>query len=117
MADMSTVPPLDAAIDKVADLIKKRFSEIGLSPDGVVEIVRWSDGPWGVRIAEVGYSINEGDGKASGFTFMQSDLPYGLAVCAQVERLLVTMLAENADDDEVARETDRLLTCIEIEEP
>lgn len=49
---------------------------------------RLSDRPWvGVRVAEVSMS----DGR-SGAAYMQSDLPWGLAVCAQVERCILALI-------------------------
>lgn len=44
--------------------------------------------PWcGVRVAEVSFVSNR-----SGCAFMQTDLPHGLAVCAQVERCILAIL-------------------------
>lgn len=103
---------LGEAIQHVQDMLKEAFDALGHDSDGEVTIVRWLDGDWGLRIAEVGWSHMNGDGTGHGFAFMQSDLPHGLAVCAQTERLLITMIAPEADMDEQKREAERLLSLV-----
>lgn len=58
----------------------------------------------GLRVAEVGWASED---HAFGVSHMQSDLPNGLAVCAQVERVIITH-RHIGDPDEVALETERL---------
>lgn len=64
------------------------------------EILRWDDpsgsGP-ALQVAEVGQ-----DGGKNGWTYMQSDLPHGLAVCAAVERL--TLAVQDGDADWIEEE-------------
>lgn len=49
----------------------------------------------GIRVAEVGWMASN-----SGSTWMQSDAPWGLAVCAAVERLLLDYCDEELDEVE-----------------
>src|SRR4051812_8823643 len=50
--------------------------------------VKASGRPWtGVRVSEVGYSNKSGGG-----SYMQVDMPWGIAVCGQVERCILALV-------------------------
>lgn len=61
----------------------------------------------GIRVAEVSVVQVRSKGGLSGYSWMQVDLPYGLAVCAQAERLMLAYL-EKWPDDELAEEEWRM---------
>jgi hypothetical protein len=64
----------------------------------------------GIRVAEVSFSNASG-----GCSYMQVDVPWGIAVCAQTERVLLA-LVEGWDEDEIEEEYWRLEQCFAVQE-
>jgi hypothetical protein len=64
-------------------------------------IYLWGDDS--TRVAEVSFSNDK-----AGCAYMQADLPWGLAVCAQTERCLVAVMDVWTDEGEVEEEFQRL---------
>lgn len=90
-----------SVLQEATERIRKVLQEY--APEGfTATILAWDLPEAGLRVAEVDWS----DGKA-GAAFMQSDLPHGLAVCAQTERAIITAAFMN-DEDETEREIDLL---------
>lgn len=85
-----------AAVTEVEESLREWDREI--PPGWTVELVQWN--VESVRIAEVSYASP--DNKA-GASFMQSDLPWGLAVCAQAERCVLARMYDWSAD-EIANE-------------
>ncbi len=86
--------------------VKAHIAEkCGVQPGWTVDIYTWPRDEWvGVRVAEVSIST-----ASAGTSWMQSDLPHGLAVCAQVERVLLEYVGECDDLDHELDALDRLL--------
>ncbi len=66
--------------------------------DTSVRIYKWPDSTVGIRVAEVSFFTDN-----AGASYMQSDLPYGLAVCAQVERYIIALVEETDEEEELSR--------------
>jgi hypothetical protein len=79
---------INAATSKVETFLN-RFAPQGMKS----KVHRWGDST--PLVSEVSFSDNR-----AGCAYMQSDLPWGLAVCAQVERCVVAVSEgwENEDD-------------------
>lgn len=85
--------------------IRKAMDGFNLETDEI-EIYAWSDPPLnemkrnkvvGFRVAEVSFTRRgrEGDGFiTAGSSYMQSDTPHGLAVCAATERAVIGFVEE-----------------------
>ncbi len=94
--------PLEEALTKVKEHIIKVCK---LPQEYTVDIHMWERNEWiGVHVSEVSISTTN-----RGTSWMQADKPHGLAVCAQVERVL---LAYVDDTDDPAYELDGLDTLI-----
>jgi hypothetical protein len=88
---------LDEATAKVRDHLTLRLSDEERARGILTSIYLWPPRPQaGVRVAEVAFSNERG-----GAAFMQSDIPYGMAVCAATERAILAHL-EGWDDEEIA---------------
>jgi hypothetical protein len=96
---------LKQAKDKVLEVLQDRF------PETEVSVYYWQDGDiedtYAIRVAEVGFVQRNATGITGG-CYMQSDLPHGLAVCAQVERYIIS-LTKNFEPEEILEERERLL--------
>lgn len=65
--------------------------------------------PWvGIRVAEVAFHKPR-----SGASYMQVDVPWGIAVCAQVERCLLALI--EGWDNETAEEFERLAFLFDLD--
>lgn len=102
------IPPDDERLTAAVQRIVKVLQEQETPPGFTVSLVTWSLPEAGFRVAEVDWVR---DDRKAGASFMQSDLPYGLAVCAQAERAIITA-AFMDDEDETQTEIDRLLYLI-----
>lgn len=88
-----------AAVEQVRGHIQHKHAADGFT----VTIECWGLSEVDVRVAEVDFANGvKGVGHA-GFSFMQSDAPWGLAICAQVERVVITDLYLN-DGSELQNE-------------
>lgn len=83
---------IEIAIEKVKAYIYQKCIK---EPGYVVDIHIWPLNEWiGIRVAEVSISND-----TSGASWMQSDIPHGLAVCAQTERVLLAYVTDSDDPD------------------
>lgn len=98
-------PSLEAALELVQHILDKWAAEKQPEARGKMHVLLWGLTDAGPRVAEVGWTS---DDRRSGWTFMQGDVPWGLAVCAQVERVLITEMYLE-DSDETENEVGRLL--------
>lgn len=89
---------LDAALSRVTQYIQQHPAT---PPGFTVSITTWDLPDAGLRVAEVDWVSAD---RRAGATFMQRDLPFGLAVCAQVERCVITVALLGDDEDEVESE-------------
>lgn len=97
------------AIEHV-EAILTRYGHIDMQrQDTECELVLWN--VESVRVAEVDWHTL--DHKA-GSSFMQSDLPIGLAVCAAVERWIVALIN---GDDELIRDERLNVASLLVKEP
>ena len=69
----------------------------------------------GVRVAEVSYMREMPSGGMAGASYMQGDMPWGVAFCGQVERCILS-LVENWPEAEQTDEFDRLLYLVKLSE-
>lgn len=100
---------LDAAVERITNVLQEKATPPGYK----VSLVTWNLPEAGFRVAEVNWS--KIDAPLNGASSMQSDLPDGLAVCAQVERAVITAAYLN-DEEETQMEIDRLLFLLRNEE-
>lgn len=72
----------------------ERFSPRGDAVEPYVEL--WPSRPRsGIRVAELGFATEN-----AGASYMQSDMPHGLLVCAAAERLLIDLCDEELEEAE-----------------
>ena len=96
-------------LEEALELVKKQIaSKCKVQPGWTVDVYMWpalTDPYVGIRVAEVSISTTN-----AGCSWMQSDLPRGLAVCAQVERVLLEYTTDGSDIDMELDRLDLLLT-------
>lgn len=87
---------MSMTIDEALTAAKAYIARIlEATPEQKVGIYLWPTDPnVGIRVAEV--SVSTG---SAGASWMQSDLPHGLVVCAQVERVLLEYVGGGDDLD------------------
>lgn len=75
--------------------------------------------PWvGVRVAEVSVVTNRPDGGMHGGSYMQSDYPYGAAICRQVEFCILSLIEDWNDGAEAESDEEfHTLKWMLVEEP
>jgi len=118
---MTKADKTQAAISEAVALVEEEIKEFlvahaGHARDGEVTIVTWSEGFWGLRVAEVSW-WQQMDIGGGGWSYMQTSLPEGLAVCAQVERLIIAIVAlvvQAGEQEEVERERESLFDLLRI---
>lgn len=77
-------------------LREEQLKHGGMNPDAQPYLYRWPTRPRvGIRVSELGWSTSH-----AGMAYMQSDIPYGLLVCAAAERLLLDLTYEDLDEAE-----------------
>lgn len=96
---------INQAREKVLEVLRLTWNEYNPETDEV-DILAWGDGPQiagsspqerpalvGFRVAEVGFT-RRSDAGVGGSSYMQVDVPQGLAVCAAVERAVIALVEE-----------------------
>ena len=99
----------DTTKDLILDMLANKLPTHLLPWDAEMagwDIYLWSDNE---HVAEVTLSWTTGSGVQRGESYMQGDLPWGLAVCAAVERLAIAI----EQDAEVGYHRDRLFYLME----
>ena len=80
--------------------IRKCWDGFNIETDRI-DIYAWEDGSdmrrhrvVGFRVAEVSFWRDRGGGTGGGSSYMQSDAPHGLLVCAATERAVIAFVEE-----------------------
>ena len=119
------------AVKKVRAYLHAVAVANGVNPDVEVSIVEWmpervtdegevvsSTKIIGVRFAEIDFWVTDpvrGAPFGAGASYMQSDVPWGIAACAAAERLTIALI-EGWDEAEIEDEKARLTAALGFED-
>lgn len=110
---LSAITADDALLDEAKAYVEQAIYNHLSEPEVErIDIDVWADGPWGLRVSDV--IVVGGGPKLTGW--QQADLPNGIAVCAQAERVIITR-AWMDSDAEYLRELELLLLLIDATTP